>query len=143
VSGAPRRIWVGGSVPLGYASINKKLVVLPEEAERVRLTFQRYLELGSLRALIDDLDWRGIRTRQQTLNNGKIRGGIRFGVGSLVHLLQNRFYIGEIVYRGAVDVGEQEPIVERALFEAVQGSANRDRAGQPPCRRPERSRIGP
>jgi site-specific DNA recombinase len=26
-------IWVGGPVPLGYASVNKKLVVVPDEAE--------------------------------------------------------------------------------------------------------------
>jgi hypothetical protein len=29
-------IWVGGAVPLGYASVNKKLVVVPEDAEMVR-----------------------------------------------------------------------------------------------------------
>jgi hypothetical protein len=28
--------------------------------------------------------------------------GIRFGVGPLAHLLRNRFYIGEVVYRGKV-----------------------------------------
>src|ERR1700719_4011484 len=37
-------IWVGGPVPLGYASIGKKLVVKPEEAETVRAIFARYLE---------------------------------------------------------------------------------------------------
>src|SRR6201987_5053953 len=94
-------LWVGGSVPLGYATINKKLVVVPEHAETVRLIFRQYLELGSLRALIEDLDRRGVRTRRQTLSNGMIRGGIRFGVGTLAHLLQNRFYIGEVVYHGA------------------------------------------
>jgi hypothetical protein len=113
-------IWVGGSVPLGYTSINKKLVVVPEEAETVRLIFHRYLELGSIRALIEDLDRKAIRTRLQTLSTGQTRGGIRFGVGSLAHLLRNRFYIGEVVYGGALHVGEQEPIVDRALFEAVQ-----------------------
>ena len=113
-------IWVGGSVPLGYASVNKKLVVVPEEAETVRLIFRRYLELGSIRDLVEDLDRKGIRTRRQTLSTGKTRGGIRFGVGALAHLLRNRFYIGEVVYRGAVHPGEQEPIVDRALFEAVQ-----------------------
>jgi hypothetical protein len=113
-------IWVGGSVPLGYASINKKLVVLPEEAETVRLIFRRYLDLGSLRALVDDLDRSSIRTRRQTLSNGKVRGGIRFGVGPLAHLLRNRFYIGEVVYGGTVHAGEQESIVDCALFEAVQ-----------------------
>jgi DNA invertase Pin-like site-specific DNA recombinase len=29
-------IWVGGPIPLGYASINKKLVVVPQDAEKVR-----------------------------------------------------------------------------------------------------------
>ena len=113
-------IWVGGSVPLGYASVNKKLVVVPEEAETVRLIFRRYLELGSIRDLAEDLDRRGIRTRRQTLSTGKIRGGIRFGVGALAHLLRNRFFIGEVVYRGAVHPGEHEPILDRALFDAVQ-----------------------
>jgi DNA invertase Pin-like site-specific DNA recombinase len=113
-------IWVGGSVPLGYASVNKKLVVVPKEAETVRLIFRRYLELGSIRDLVEDLDHKGIRTRRQVLSTGKIRGSIRFGVGPLAHLLRNRFYIGEIVYRGAVHPGEQEHILDRALFDAVQ-----------------------
>jgi DNA invertase Pin-like site-specific DNA recombinase len=67
-------LWVGGSIPLGYASINKKLVVVAEEAETVRLIFRRYLELGSIRDLADDLDRQGIRTRRQTLSTGQIRG---------------------------------------------------------------------
>src|SRR5262245_37434520 len=46
--------------------------------------------------------------------------GIRFGVGPLAHLLKNRFYIGEVAYRGEVHRGEHEPILTRDLFEAVQ-----------------------
>ncbi len=115
-------IWVGGSIPLGYASIKKKLVVIPEEAETVRLIFRRYLELGSIRDLAEDLDRKGIRTRRQTLSSGKTRGGIRFGVGGLAQLLRNRFYIGEIVYKGTVHPGEQEPILDRELFDAVQAT---------------------
>src|SRR5665648_162677 len=37
-------IWVGGPVPLGYRVIDKKLVVVPEEAEAVRIIFTRSLE---------------------------------------------------------------------------------------------------
>src|ERR1700689_837034 len=48
-------IWVGGSIPLGYASVNKKLVVVPDKAETVRNIFRRYLELGSIRDLVEDL----------------------------------------------------------------------------------------
>jgi site-specific DNA recombinase len=113
-------IRVGGSIPLGYVSVNKKLVVSPQDAETVRAIFQRYLELGSVRDLAEDLDRKGVRTRRQTLSTGKTRGGIRFGVGALAHLLRNRFYIGEVVYRGAVHAGEHEPILDRSLFDAVQ-----------------------
>ena len=42
-------------------------------------------------------------------------------MGALAHLLKNRFYIGEIVYRGEVHRGEHEPILQSTLFEAVQG----------------------
>jgi site-specific DNA recombinase len=41
-------------------------------------------------------------------------------VGSLAYLLKNRFYIGEITYRGKVHRGEHEPILSRDLFKAVQ-----------------------
>src|SRR5437763_13690905 len=113
-------IWVGGPVPLGYAAVDKKIVVVPAEAEAVRTIFARYLELSSLRALADDLDRRGIRSKPRRLSNGRTIGGGRFGVGALAHLLKNRFYIGELVYRGEVHRGEYEPILDRALFEAVQ-----------------------
>ena len=113
-------IWVGGPVPLGYRCIDKKLVVLSQEAETVRLIFERYLELGSMGALIKDLDQRGIRTKVNDRPNGRQRGGIRFGVGALAYLLKNRFYIREVVYEGEVHRGEHESILDRDLFEAVQ-----------------------
>ena len=113
-------IWVGGPVPLGYRCIKKKLVVVPEESETVRTIFRHYLDLGSVGALIEDLDRRGIRSKAVARLSGRVRGGIRFGVGPLAHLLKNRFYIGEVVYRGEVHAGEHEPIVDRGLFAAVQ-----------------------
>ena len=113
-------IWVGGPIPLGYASVKKKLVVLPDEAETVRTIFRRYLELGSIGALAADLDRNGYRTKRQEISNGRIRGGIRFGVGYLAQILRNRFYIGDVVYRGKVHRGEHEAILDQALFEAVQ-----------------------
>lgn len=123
-------IWVGGSVPMGYASINKKLVIVPEEAETVRLIFRGYLKLGSIGALVVDLDKRGIRTRKRTLADGRTRGGISFGVGPLNYLLRNRYFIGDVVYRGAIYRGEQEPIVDRDLFEAVQAKLTENANGR-------------
>jgi site-specific DNA recombinase len=111
-------LWVGGPVPLGYAAVDKKILVVAAEAAAVRTIFERYLALGSIRALAEELERQGIRSKPRRLSNGR---GKRFGVGALAHLLKNRFYIGEVVYRGEVYRGEHEPILEPALFEAVQG----------------------
>src|ERR1700686_4602199 len=53
-------IWVGGNVPVGYQSRDKKLVIHEDEAERVRTIFRRYLALGSIGPLLSDLRDRGI-----------------------------------------------------------------------------------
>lgn len=113
-------IWVGGPVPLGYRVADKKVFVVSEEVAAVRYIFTRYLELSSIGTLVEELDQKDIRTRRLRLADGRIRGGIRFSIGSLAYLLRNRFYIGEVVYRGATHQGGHPPIVERQLFEAVQ-----------------------
>jgi site-specific DNA recombinase len=61
-----------------------------------------------------------MRTKAKLLANGTTRGGIPFERGTLFYLLRNRFYIGEVGYKGDILPGEQQPIMERALFEAVQ-----------------------
>jgi hypothetical protein len=90
------------------------------EADTVRTIFSRYLALGSVRALAHELDHRGIRTKQRALANGRAMGGGAFGVGALAYLLRNRFYIGEVVYRGEIFRGSHEPILDPDLFAAVQ-----------------------
>jgi hypothetical protein len=51
----------------------KKLVVVPKEAEAVRTIFRRYLVLGSLGMLIDDLDRLGIKPRNRIGPTGFLR----------------------------------------------------------------------
>jgi site-specific DNA recombinase len=113
-------LWVGGPAPLGYRCLDKKLEIVPEGAEAVRTIFSLYLKLGSMSALIAELDRRDIRTKVNGRRDGQKSGGIRFGLGPLAHLLKNRFYIGEVAYRGEVHRGEHEPILTRDLFDAVQ-----------------------
>ena len=113
-------IWVGGPVPLGYKSVDKKLIVVEEEAEQVRTIFRRYLALGSIGLLIVDLHQRGVRPRPRISPDKATIRPTHFMVGPLAHLLKNRFYIGEVAYRGEIHPGEQPPIVDRPLFEAVQ-----------------------
>src|SRR5256886_13993461 len=73
-------IWVGGPVPLGYAAVHKKILVVPAEAEAVRTIFARYLELGSVRALAEDLDPRGtFRAARRSVCGPGCGGGRRLG----------------------------------------------------------------
>jgi site-specific DNA recombinase len=113
-------LWVGGPIPLGYATVNKKLVVVPEEAETVRTMFRLYLECGSVGALAGELARLKIVSKVRTIANGRTQGGGPYSVGALAHFLKNRFYIGEVVYRGEVYAGEHGPLVDRSTFEAVQ-----------------------
>jgi len=120
-------LWVGGMVPLGYDSRDRRLVINEEEADRVRTIFRRYLELGSIGRLLVDLRGRGIPTKVRRLSNGRTTGGIPFTRGPLAHLLRNRFYIGEVAYKGEICPGEQPPILDRTLFEAVQAKLSEQR----------------
>ena len=123
-------LWVGGIAPLGYETKDRKIVVVEEEAERVRTIFRRYLELGSLNLLMADLRERGIVTKLRSLKTGRRVGGIPFTRGPLAHFLRNRFYIGEVVFKGEVLPGEQPAILDRDLFDAVQAKLNDHRNNQ-------------
>src|SRR6201747_1353156 len=112
-------LWVGGNLPLGYQLKDGKVAIVEEEAELVRSIYRRYLELGGVNELVRDLRERNIRTRVKQLATGGTRGGIPFGRGTLYYLLSNHFYIGEVKYKNEILPGEQPPIIDRALFEAV------------------------
>jgi site-specific DNA recombinase len=122
-------LWVGGPLPLGYELKDGKLVVVQDEAEQVQLIFRRYLEVSGINELVRDLRERGIRTKARILRTtGQTRGGIPFGPGTLSHLLRNRFFIGEVTYKGEVLPGEQPAILDRGLFDAVQQKLSEHRA---------------
>src|SRR4051812_30741090 len=117
-------LWVGGMAPLGYDTKDRKITVNEAEADRVRGIFRGYRKLGSLNLLMADLRTRGIVTKVRRLKTGETVGGIPFTRGPLAHLLRNRFYIGEVVFKGEILGGEQPPIVDKGLFEAVQAKLN-------------------
>ena len=121
--------WMGGSVPLGYDSRDKRLVVNPAEAKIVRTIFARYLELGSFQKLIHELDEASIVTKRRQIA-GRITGGIPFTYGPLAYLLKNRTYLGEAGHDGRWYPGEHERIIDRATFEKVQNLLHTNSAGR-------------
>ena len=112
-------MWMGGYPPLGYDVCDRKLVNTPHEAESVRHIFLRYLELGAVSAVRNDIKQQTITSKLRTDKNGKSTGGKSFARGALYHMLKNRIYLGEIVHKGASYPGEHPPIVDQPLWDAV------------------------
>ena len=73
---------MGGTIPLGYEAKDRKLVINADEADWVRVIFQRYLALGCVSKLRNDLEQRGVRSKQRVLSSGQVLGGGSFGSGS-------------------------------------------------------------
>jgi Recombinase len=59
----------------------------------------------------------------------------------LAHLLRNRFYIGEVAFKDEVLKGEQQPILDRDLFDAVQAKLDEQSTNRR-ARRTRSDRIG-
>ena len=113
-------MWMGGCVPLGYRVEARKLIEDKIEAVTVRHIFERYLEIGAVPALLEDLRESGVLTKRQAMRDGSSRGGQAFSRGGLYYFLKNRIYRGEIVHHDKVYAGEHQAIVTAALFDAVQ-----------------------
>jgi site-specific DNA recombinase len=93
-----------------------------KSAASVRDYCSGFYRRGSIGELAASLDREGITPRPRKLANGRVVVAECFMVGPLAHILKNRFYIGEIVYRGEVHRGEHAPILDRELFDAVQAN---------------------
>ncbi|GIU69714.1 MAG: hypothetical protein KatS3mg002_0950 [Candidatus Woesearchaeota archaeon] len=81
--------------PLGYQIKEGKLVIDPEQAEKVRVIFDEYLNTV------------------QSLNKIAKKHGLT--VRGLIQLLQNRTYIGEIKFKENYK-GEHEAIISKEIF---------------------------
>ena len=127
-------MWMGGNIPLGYDVVGRRLVVNAAEAKTVKLIFERYLDLGCVRALRAELDRLGIRSKHRVAETGRTVGGGPFGRGALYYLLRNRVYRGEAVHKGVAHPGEHEAIIEEDLWETVQAKlsapGNKQRRGR-------------
>lgn len=119
-------MWMGGPVPFGYDVRDRKLVVNQDEAAKVRIVFERFVEIGSATVLARDLRRDGFRNKQGTLINK----------GYLYRLLNNRVYRGEAVHKAVAYPGEHDAIVDARLWDQVH-----DIMGESPRKRANNSRT--
>lgn len=95
--------YAGGKPPLGYRVVDGQLVIVPEEAEIVRLVFSLRAEGKTLMGITDELNKRGYRSKK----------GNEFKHSAIQTILNN-----EDTYRGNYKYGKEscenthEPILE-------------------------------
>lgn len=88
--------YAGGKPPIGYRVENGNLVVVPEEAEIVRLVFQLRKDGGTLMGIAGELNKLGYRTKK----------GLEFKHSAVQTILNN-----EETYRGAYKYGDGDKTV--------------------------------
>jgi len=113
-------IWMGGHVPIGYDVKERKLLINTAEADIVRYMFQRYLELGCVRLLKEELDNKGIHSKTRIKKDGTEVIGESFSRGGLYKLLSNPIYIGQIRHKDICHPGQHDPIIEQSIWDEVQ-----------------------
>jgi site-specific DNA recombinase len=113
-------MWMGGTVPLGYDAVNRKLRINSEEAKTIRLLFDLYLKLGSVRRLEAECKRLGLRTKLRTLLDGRQCGGTAFSRGHLYLIISNPIYIGRIPHKGNSYEGEHDAIIDAETWDKVQ-----------------------
>jgi hypothetical protein len=113
-------IWMGGMPPLGYDVVERKLIPNPTEAKLVRKMFERYIALGSMTLLSNELRAEGVMTKGWTTLKGKVRTGQLMDKGYLYKLFKNPVFIGVASYKGKHYPGEHEPILDRAIWQQAQ-----------------------
>ena len=110
---AARGGWCGGQRPFGYAVDRERdcLVVKDDEAPLIPVIFRLYTEdrLGA-NAIAACLNERGHRTRQ----------GRPWSHMSVLTVLRNRAYVGEIFFRGVHRKASHPGLVDPDLFERAQ-----------------------
>jgi len=103
-------IWMSGAAPIGYELKYRKLLVDNKNAQKVKMIFEKYLELKNVPDLIQYL-------RE---NNIKTRNNVFFKKGGLYHILQNKTYIGLITHKDKSYEGQHQSIIDNAVFEEAQ-----------------------
>jgi DNA invertase Pin-like site-specific DNA recombinase len=134
-------MWMGGTPPLGYEPDGRSLAVVEEHAALIRQIFARYLELGAVRQLYDDLTGEGIVSPARVSGVGRAFGGRPFSRGQLYAILRNPIYIGQIQHGSATYKGQHPAIVDEAVWNRVQALLTSHVQGERRVRTPTQSRL--
>jgi DNA invertase Pin-like site-specific DNA recombinase len=127
VSGMAQKAKVGGTpgrAPIGYINIRltqdgrefRTVEIDPDRADHVRWAFTAYATgEWTIRDLTTELNQRGLKALPQ---GDQPERPIHYS--RVAHMLNNRYYIGIVTFRGVEYDGRHESLIDPELFEQVQ-----------------------
>lgn len=130
-----RGMWMGGTPPVGYRAENRQLFVDVENTGLAGHIFDRYLVLGSVYKLTQELQERGIKTPIRVSDKGREYGDAIFSRGAIYTILTNPIYIGKIKHKDKVYDGQHPAIISRDVWDAVQQKLQEQAASPRGCRK--------
>ena len=107
---AQKGMWNGGIVPVGYKTVNKKLVIDKKRAEIVHDIYESYITNRSIAKIYNNL-----KTDDIKANNG-----LPLSKSRIYNILRNPAYIGKIKYDGQLLQGNHKPIISEDIFDIAQ-----------------------
>lgn len=123
-------MWMGGTPPIGYIAKERTLEIEAQQAKLVRHIHERYLALGSVRLLKQELDQKSITTPNRLTGSERQFGGRLFSRGHLYKVLSNPVYIGKIVHHDKVYEGQHPAILDMNTWDAVQALMHSNHQGE-------------
>lgn len=113
-------MWMGGTVPLGYEPNGRSLAIADEHAGLIRHVFARYLELGNVRLLAEEMKRGGMQCPKRISRQGRSYGCVWFSRGQLYLILRNPIYIGMIRHRENLYHGLHPAIIDQDTWDHTQ-----------------------
>ncbi len=113
-----------GRAPIGYLNVTDNIdgrrintiAIDPERAPFVKLAFDLYaVGQHTFQDIADELTDRGLTTRQTAR-----RPAGPISDSKIQQMLRDRYYLGEITYKGETFDGRHEPLITPELFDRVQ-----------------------
>lgn len=123
-------MWMGGTPHMGYVAHERTLKIDEEQASLVRHIYERYLALGSVRLLKQELDQQGITTPKRFTSTKRQFGGRPFSRGHLYRIVSNPIYIGKITHREKTYVGQHPAIIDPKTWDATQALMHSNHQGE-------------
>ena len=113
-------LWMGGLVPLGYDPDGRTLTINVTESKVIQKLYDLYLALGTVRAVKEEADRLGLRSKRRVSPSGEKRGGNPLERGQIHHILTNPIYAGKIRHRKEVYEGLHPAIINPEIWKDVQ-----------------------